>query len=381
MTSMPVEAGDVPEHPEALTAEWLSTALGAPIRGVRREILGEGQGFLGDIVRLHLDSDDERLPASMVAKLPKLANRPVGELMGVYEREALFFRDFAPRVPARHPKIYFSHHDPDSGSEKQKEILAFCDRMPRLTHRMLMALGKYAAGRTHRRYLLLMEDLGTFEPGDQLAGASVERCARVLEQFAATHRAFWESPSLDDSFWLIPLGIDARMRAGIFRRSGPALRSVAPDGMQPYIDKLLELGGDLVKRLEADAPRTLIHCDLRLDNVCFDGERCAFLDWQLVRSGPAAYDVAYFIGGALPPETTEAEELRLLHRYHDALAVADYPFDRFHRDYQRGLLATLPSLAPTTDFNIDEGRGQAMMQRWRERLLARLSHVDLDRVV
>lgn len=378
---MPAETGQIPEHPEEITPEWLSDALGVPIRSVRQKILGEGQGFLGDIVRLHLDSDDEDLPASVVAKLPKLANRPVGELMGVYEREALFFRDFASHVPARIPEIYFSHHDPDAGSERQKQILATCDGLPRFTHRAMMAIGQYAAGRKHRRYLLLMEDLGDFEPGDQLAGASVERCAQILEQFASTHRAFWGSEVLDESFWLIPLGVDAHMRAGIFKRSAPALRDVAPEGMEPYIDKLLELGGNLVKRLEADAPRTLVHCDLRLDNMCFDGDLCAFLDWQLVRSGPAAYDVAYFIGGALSPETPAADELRLLRHYHEALGVADYPFDSFHRDYQRALLASLPALAPTEGFNIDEGRGQEMMQRWRERLLARLENVDLDRLI
>ena len=48
---------DLPETPEELTAEWLSQALGWPVSDVRRQILGQGQGFLGDIVRLELTSD------------------------------------------------------------------------------------------------------------------------------------------------------------------------------------------------------------------------------------------------------------------------------------------------------------------------------------
>lgn len=381
MSSTSPEPGHIPEHPEALTAEWLSQALGLPVTKVRREILGEGQGFLGDIVRLHLESDAADAPASVVAKLPKKANRTVGEMMGVYERETLFFRDLAAAVPARVPAIHFSHYDPDRGSEKQKPILAAFDRLPGFMTPMIGALAMRIAGAKKRRYLLIMEDLEGFEPGDQLAGTSPERCAQVLEQFAATHRAFWESEALDESFWLLPLDIDARMRHAMFRRFLPAFRDIAPAGMEPYLAKLDASGAELTKRLAAEAPRTLIHCDLRLDNVCFDGGRCAFLDWQLVRSGPAAYDVAYFIGGALPAETSADDELRLLRRYHEALDVADYPFERFHRDYRRGLLLSLTSLAPTPDLAIDAGRGQEMMQRWRERLGARLANVDLDELV
>ncbi len=372
---------EIPEHPEQITAEWLSGALGVPIQGVERQILGEGQGFLGDIVRLHLDTDAEGLPPSVVAKIPKLANRPIGELLGVYEREARFFDDFGANVPARIPRIYYSDCDPDDDSPDPKEILEKVDALPGFTHGFVAWLGKRISGNKNRRHVLIMEDLKSFEVGDQLAGASVERCRRVLEAFAAIHRRFWGCDSLDESFWLVPLALDARIRAGVFRKSAKALREVAPPGLEPYVEKLRSLGGELVRRLASEAPRTLIHCDLRLDNVCFDGDDIAFLDWQLVRSGPAAYDVAYFLGGALEPEVSAEAEQRLLRIYHDALGVDDYAFDRFQRDYQRGLLASLAALAPTSDVAIDEGRGQELMHRWRLRLKARLDHVDLNALV
>ena len=382
MSSTQAEAAaHIPEHPEEITAEWLSEVLGVPIRGVRREILGEGQGFLGDIVRLHLETDAEGVPASMVAKIPKLANRAIGELLGVYERESRFFDDFGSNVPARIPRVYYSDCDPDDDSPNQKEILEKVDALPGFTHGFVAWLGKRIAGNKNRRHMLIMEDLKDFEAGDQLAGASSEQCARVLEEFAAIHRRFWGCDTLDESFWLVPLDLDARIRAGVYRKSVKALREVAPQGLEPYIEKLRTLGGELVRRLADEAPTTLIHCDLRLDNICFDGDDIAFLDWQLVRSGPAAYDVAYFLGGALEPETSAEEEMHLLRRYHDALGVDDYAFDRFHLDYQRGLLASLAALAPTADVEIDEGRGQEMMQRWRVRLQARLENVELDRLV
>ena len=98
----------------------------------------------------------------------------------------------------------------------------------------------------------------------------------------------------------------------------------------------------------------------------------------MTRCGPAAYDVAYFLGGALPPETTASQERELVREYHRELDADDYPFETFWRDYQRGLMLTVSSLAPSEDIEIDEGRGQEMMNRWLGRLTARLQNVELD---
>ena len=369
---------DIPEVPEALTAEWLSEALGWPISSVRQEILGQGQGFLGDIIRLHLESDSEDAPSTVVAKIPKKTNRHMGEMLGVYEREVMFFNDMADQVPSRIPEIYFSHYDPDAGSAKQKEILAALDRTPRFLIPLIGFLGKKIAGAKNRRYLVIMEDLSQFEPGDQFAGAGPEACAAVLEQFATTHRTFWEGPGLDDKFWLLPLDIDANMRQGMFRQVRDDFLAEADEELAPYINWLTDNSAELTRRLTEEAPTTLIHCDLRLDNICFNGEHCAYLDWQLTRSGPAAYDVAYFMGSALAPEATAEEEDHILARYYRALDPPDYPFDQFTRDYHRGLMACLGSVMPSDDFAIDEGRGQTMMARWRERHGARLQRVDLN---
>ena len=151
--------------------------------------------------------------------------------------------------------------------------------------------------------------------------------------------------------------------------------------MQPYLDWLEVHGVTLMKSFARDAPQTLVHCDLRLDNVCFGTEGCAYLDWQLTRAGPAAYDIAYFLGGALAPETTASQERELVREYHRKLDVTDYSFESFWRDYQRGLMLTVSSLSPTEDIEIDLGRGQAMMSRWLERLTARLQHVEVSGLV
>jgi thiamine kinase-like enzyme len=375
---------EIPEEPAALTADWLREALGWPVSSVRQEILGQGQGFLGDIVRLHLELDDQagangsELPATVIAKIPKKVNRHMGEMLGVYEREVMFFESFATRIPSRIPEIYFSHYDPDAGSAKQKEILAALDRLPRFLTPAIGFVGKKVAAAKNRRYLVIMEDLAQFQPGDQYEGASAEDCAAVLEQFAATHRAFWQAPGLDDHFWLLPLDIDARMREGMFRQVRDVFLEEAGDELAPYIHWLADHSAELNHTFVREAPATLIHCDLRLDNVCFNGADCAYLDWQLTRSGPAAYDVAYFLGSALDADATADEEEAILRRYHRALDAPDYPFETFLRDYHRGLMATLASVMPSDDFAIDEGRGQTMMSRWRARHAALLTRVDVD---
>lgn len=371
------EGAHIPELPEELTADWLAATLGEPVGHLDQQILGQGQGFLGDIIRLTLSSDGTP-DRSLIAKLPKKANRTMGEMLGVYEREVLFFQELGERVPVRIPSIYYSHYDPDAGSAKQKEILKALDGLPGFFTPLISLLGNRIAGAKARRYLILMEDLAAFSPGDQFEGADPEACARVLEQFAPAHRAFWNSAELDEHFWLLPMDIDSRMRQGMFKRVMPRFLDEVDDSLAPFVRWLGQHHAALTDTLTSEAPTTLIHCDLRLDNVCFDGERCAYLDWQLTRSGPAAYDVAYFLSSALNPDVDWATEEQLLRRYFVALDAPDYPFETFLRDYQRGLLLTLTAVMPTPDIAIDAGRGQDMMARWRSRLAARLARVDVN---
>jgi len=368
----------VPELPEELTADWIRQAIGWPVASVEREILGQGVGFLGDIVRLRLTSEDPSVPPSVIAKLPKKENRTAGEMLGVYEREIMFFQDLASSVPARTPTIYFSHFDRDKGSENQKPILRAFDAMPGFMTPLIGWFGARVAGGKQRRYLLIMEDMGDLEVGDQWAGASATQVELALKNIAPTHRAFWGSEKLSELFWLLPMDIDARMRAGMFRASLRAWRANASAAFGQRLDWIDRQGAALMRRFVAEAPATLVHNDLRLDNVCFAADHCAYLDWQMARCGPAAYDVAYLIGGALSADVSHADEKALVREYHHTLDVADHVFETFWRDYQRALMLTAVSIVPTPEIEIDEGRGMEMMDRWRERLTARLIHVDED---
>ena len=388
----------IPEHLAELTPQWLTETLVAngsvhaarTVVNTRATTLGEGEGFLGDIVRLELilDQPCEQSLDSLIVKIPKHANRAFGEMIGAYEREILFYQEMAPDVPTRTPEIYYGALDRDAGSEKQAEILTLLDKLPLWLNRSMASLGLWVAGRKQRRYLLLMEDLRDIEPGDQIQGASLADTESVIRTIARTHAQYWNSPELEDHFWLIPLGISARMRHGMFRNSLGEFRErfsrLFEQGMDRPIDWLIDNGSHLTRALATDAPETLVHSDLRLDNVFFSSvstEEPVIIDWQLVQRGPGIYDVAYLISCALDPATTDADITGLLEAYRDALAqhdVTDYPFEALERDYKRSMLAILQMLATTGQVEMGEGddRGVALIDLWIERLFARVKDID-----
>jgi hypothetical protein len=409
----------IPQTLDELTPEWLTATLRAAgaleqasVRGVEREVLGAGEGFLGILARLSLDLDRDEpgAPRSLIAKLPLPANRAMGEMLGAYEREILFYQELASQVPMRTPRVYYGALDRDRGSENQERILAVLDRVPVALNRVMVRLGRWVAGRKKRRYCLLMEDLGFARSGDQVRGGSPEDCARILCAVARAHAAFWQSPLLADRFWLVRQDLDLRMRYGMFRSSRKAFaarfRALHEEGLGRSVDWMGEHGLELTRRLHGSAPETLNHCDLRLDNVFFDdgardarlesadanphgardanGDDVVVFDWQLVRRGPAAYDVAYLLSGALSPEVDRATEERLLRDYHQALVaggVKDYDFERLRVDYQRSLLAILGTLAATDQVEMGDDRGVTLMDLWIERLAGRLRNVDLNAVL
>ena len=379
----------IPERLDDLTPEWLTAALRAAgvlpageVTSVERETLGEGEGFLGDIARLRLRYAGGEGPATVVAKLPKLANRALGELLGAYERESCFYAELANDLPLATPRLYYGDFDRDPTSERQATILALADRTPRRLTARMTQLGKWVAARKKRRYILLLEDLGGAEPGDQVTGVAPERCAVVLTAIARMHAAFWGSEALENRFWLLPLAIDARVRHGLFRDSQPAFRKrfahLIDEDFARTLAWAMEHGVAVAQSLHRGAPATLLHCDLRLDNVAFrDGEPVVF-DWQLARRGPAAYDVAYFLSGA-SPKLTRADERELLEGYFAALeanGVRGYPFRAFERDYQLGLITAMQTLATQDQVDMGEDRGVALLDAWFERLRARVAGIE-----
>ena len=389
----------IPERVEDLTPEWLSLVLRerdvlgeARVSSARHELIGDGEGFVGVITRLFLELDPPGSvgPRTLIAKLPTpiAQNRVLGELLGAYEREILFYEELAPELPLRVPATYYTAFDPDVGSRYQEQIVGTMDRLPVWLIRRLMPLARWVAGRKKRRYVLLMEDLTGARLGDQVAGARPEDCGRALQALAGAHAALWESPLLEGRFWLARQDLQSKTRHTMYRdsRSDFAQRfePLLGQGLDALLDFLDRRGTALARRLHRSAPQTLVHGDFRLDNIFFDGrqgeDEVVIIDWQLAGRGSAAYDVAYLLGGALPVDLSREGERSLLHTYHDALeegGVTNYGYSEFARDYERGLLTVLQTIATTDVIEMGQERGVDLIDVWVERLLARTSGIEL----
>jgi len=391
-----VPASPIPQQLDDLTPAWLTRALGPRLLGDARvarvtcEPLGEGEGFVGQLARLRLSLDGAapRAPTRVIAKLPTAirSNRATGELLGAYEREILFYRELAPEVGYRTPRLYHAEMDESSASKHGPAIVRFVDRLPVWLIRLLMACFHWMARHSPRRYLLLLEDLAPAVLGDQVAGRPAFACAPVVRAMARAQAVFWGGGRLDDRWWVARLDLGLRVAHQMFRGSRAAFerRFAARLGAEglALLDWLDANAPALLLTLHAQAPRTLVHGDFRLDNLFFDGaDDPLVVDWQGVANGPGVHDLAYFLSGTLPPGTRAGEEEDLVRAYHEALVaagVADYPFDACLRDYRRCTLLGLHRLVTIDWVDLGEARGAALLELWVERLMARLRGIDVE---
>lgn len=388
-------ASEIPQRLDELTPAWLSLALapllgGARVERVEVERLGEGEGFVGTLARLRLELDRPApgAPTRVIAKLPTdvAANRATGELLGAYEREVLFYRELAHRVGYRTPAPYAALMDENPASRFGPALVRFVDRLPAWGVRALMACFAWAAARSRRRYLLLLEDVAPARAGDQLEGREPTQCAPVLRAIARAQAAFWQSRRLAQLYWVAPMDAGLRIAHQIFLRSRPVFEERYGPRLEPGGRELLAWlarhAPELTQRLHADAPVSLVHGDFRLDNLLFDDEPAPrVVDWQGVARGPAVYDVAYFLSGALLPSVPVEAELELLAGYHRALlaaGISDYAFDDCLRDYRRSLLGVLHRMVTIDWVDLGSGRGIALFDSWVERLFARAARLDPD---
>lgn len=287
----------IPETPEELTPTWLSDVLTANntvangrVQIATQTLLGEGEGFVGDIIRLDIDySQGASGPTSIIAKLPKLANRAVGELLGAYERENMFYMTFGQNLPIASPKLYYGEFDRDAGSEKQEEILRQVAKLPQFLQGVIGRMGQWVAAKKKRRYILLMEDVSDAVPCDQLAGVDRDAYRQILTATAPLHAHFWESTQLDNHFWLLPMDIDAPMRWSMMQSSKDAFANIYSTQIAAGLDAFvtdIESNGLAYCQALNQSPTTFTHCDLRLDNLFIRDGEVLFIDWNWCEGAP-----------------------------------------------------------------------------------------------
>jgi Phosphotransferase enzyme family len=330
----------LPAVVDDLTPEWLTQALReegtageAAVTGVEREVIGTGIGFVGVIVRLRLtwDRDDPSRPATMIAKLPtqNTLNRALAEGLLAYEREIRMYAEFGdPGI--RRPVCYLARCDPNPVQWLSKGLEWVLERLPVWLLVRMQPFWLWLFSKSTRRYVLLLEDVADAAPPSQIVGGGVDQVRVGLTLLARLHARHWRDPGLDARReWLWPLDRMPRVVQAAYRRRRDEFAAAAPSavesGLMDELDRVQEDYPDLVRAFMT-APSTLLHGDFRLDNLLFrpDGE-VVVVDWQLCGVGPAAWDVSYFITGALEPSVGRAHEKELLDHYLTELRAGGVP--------------------------------------------------------
>ena len=246
----------IPANPGDLTPSWLGFVLAGEVAEAHVEQVGQAYGLSSTICRCRLTG--RGVPSSVIVKL-WASERPV-EL-----REVPFYSAFAPRLGVRIPRCHYGAVE-----------------------------GEHA--------VLVLEDLESATQGDclnQLDGTGVAVMARTL---AALHATWWERPELSTAIWLPPMSV--RTQEWLLTRREQYLQRFgdhAPAWVRQLLDRVESLSARAVELL-SEAPQTLLHADLHLDNILFEGdvEHSVILDWARVARGPAAIDLVELLFSLAP---------------------------------------------------------------------------------
>jgi len=387
---------NVPFSREEIDPAWLTSALRdsgviaeEEVVDVTHRVIGEEAGFLGEVAILNLKYSDpaSTAPASMVLKIPTaLKNRVMGQLMGVYEKEIRFYNQLQPELSIRSPRHYYSAlsaaDDPGVVLERLKKL----DQQPIWVIALLAVVMRWLFGLMPRRYVLLIEDVSHHRLGDQSQDSSDDDVERALTTLARLHGQFWGSEALDKMSWISPVDLTGKLIEIANKQAIKKYREANAASLSDSQYKLLdwiEANGLELTALQGRHPRTLLHGDFRVDNLCFDdtvGEAIV-LDWQTMVSGSGGMDLAYFLSNALPLEASEERVNELIEFYRQGLARegVEISFERLRWLYELGMLSMLQKIAPIMfqeQLELGSERGPEVMQGWVNKTYRRLESVQ-----
>lgn len=350
----------VPTRVEDIDAPWIADVLARAgllgdreVARIERRVIGDQKGFLSATVRVAIEYDRPAgdAPSSLVVKIepPQGAFRDAERRVDAFAREVRFYRDLAPGLPLRLPRVHFATAHADGSA-------------------------------------LVMEDLTALPCADQLHGLRHEQVLATVREVARLHAAYWDSPALHALDWM------------------PAHDHFFDDGFEEHWPGFarsyeLRIGRDALRLGErvaarrawleqciADRPSTVIHGDLRADNLLFpsagDGtDEPVLLDWQLANRSLAAIDVARLLGGSEPAAERHGHQLEVGVAWHEALVeagVRDYELADALHDFRLAALYCL--FIPVKGFYLAGAEPGARTGRLLDAIAERLyaSALELD---
>lgn len=289
----------------------MSAALGVEVGDLASARIGADRGMLGEIFILECTTPVGS--RQLVAKFAALRDGSLASALRgrTHERELRCYEELLADTPVAAPSCYGCWYDEDTA-----------------------------------HFLLLQDHVAADETVDQIEGITVRQAELVVREMAALHAHWWERSELGELDWLPPLDSPLRISN---------LTTLARTGWGPLTEMLgadmpavpSSFGDALPGRVKdallttAQLPPTLLHCDLRADNLLFDPDNksVTIIDWQGCGTGPAAFDMAYFLVQSLTIENRREHEDHLVNMWVDELenrGVASAP-DQARAGYAESL--------------------------------------------
>lgn len=304
--------------------DWISAALGRSIKSLESRILGETRGLQSTTWHLKLQCDPpETGPGSLILKSESAdqAFNEFSRLNNAFEREVGFYTHCSPRLRDHQPVVFACQGSAPSW--------------------------------------LLMEDLTHLRSGDQVIGLSYEETLASVQRMAAIHAEFWMDESLPQHSWLPAHGFwfsrpDRDILDDFFTTYGVRFGAEACRLFRAVVEQ-----SDAIDAAIAIRPWTLVHGDLRADNLLFGGVPEApdsvIIDWSWASRSSGAIDIAFLVGGSTPPVQRLSHHEVLLQTWHQALVaggVRDYPLSEARRDLQLAALRCITAALAMHGFSL-----------------------------
>ncbi|MXO90183.1 phosphotransferase [Altererythrobacter aquaemixtae] len=318
-----------------------------------------GAGLVGDSARIAIEyADGANGPTSMAGKFPAAdaTSRATAVSLKLYEKEVGFYRAVAPNIAIRTPEIYFAGHDAASGD-----------------------------------FLLLMEDCGPAEQGDQLAGCSLEQAEHAVRQLAALHGPTYENQQLLSLPFLQPNAEARAFAAAGYPGASEKFCAFYEGKIEPeLLSAIAQIGANSQSLLSGEVPTgpCVIHGDFRLDNLLFAikgaAEPMVTLDWQTVALGDPLIDLGYFLGAGISSALRRPNEAALIASYQDELRAhggPDLGDIRVSDGYARGALHGVTTAVFSAAFVEHNDRSEVIFQSMAEGAIELVLDIDAMRIL
>ena len=192
--------------------------------------------------------------------------------------------------------------------------------------------------------LLVLGRIARSRTGDQVAGLTWNDLSSAVRSIGIVHASLWRRPR-GARLKLLPLhqynrAHETKTQFSRFMKAFRPQLSLADQKTVPSIPQTVSLA----LRFAKQRPTTLVHGDLRADNLLFTQDQVFIVDWQLATWGLGTFDLARLIGGSTRHPLSAPEQKKLVTLWHRTLrrgGVRRYSLEEAWQDYRIGVALSL----------------------------------------